>query len=516
MKVSGAQQILQLLTQYARNITVGDTITGRILSVENGLLLLQLLDGSHLSAQIQSEDKYSAGDVLKLEVMDKKDGQVFVRELEHTVVRSAPKNPTEVLKSLNLPADSKRMEVVEALLDMGIKPDAEMVEKSVLLLKDKQVIDVKQAVFLTLNRMEEKDAYFPLLKKTMDKTFHFAERWQNFVGQLKELDEKTLMRIAKELQVYETVQKTDLSVFTGKMIKTVQSDNFQGLAPERYITESLVGDILVESMNMMGETSAGVFNEAVLSGKIGRFFPAFHQLTQLQQESILRMFQDILTELSISIREDEMTMQETERIVDRSLLELPPRISIESSEASLPKVKEWLEDIERKMAIVHKNVIDADDPDSERFLPVLHEMGTAVEFFRDIQSYGAYVQIPLVLKENATRGELYVMKRNGKRSKIDSDDFSLFLSLTTQNLGMMDMFIHVKDKNVMLQVMVEDEKFYELLNEEYKPLYQALKQKGYQLYSMKHMLRDEGLTLLNADRKASELLRQDRKIDYRI
>ena len=51
---------------------------------------------------------------------------------------------------------------------------------------------------------------------------------------------------------------------------------------------------------------------------------------------------------------------------------------------------------------------------------------------RDIQSYEAFVQIPVVLRDNTSTGELYIMKRKGKRGKIKPDDFSLFLSLTTK------------------------------------------------------------------------------------
>ena len=106
------------------------------------------------------------------------------------------------------------------------------------------------------------------------------------------------------------------------------------------------------------------------------------------------------------------------------------------------------------------------------------------------------------------------MKRKGKRGKIKADDFSLFLSLTTQYIGVIDAFIHVRSRNVLIKITVDDEKYFDILAGQHKALYEGLKGKGYNLYEIKHVLRDEGINILNAVKKASEFIIDNSKIDY--
>ena len=64
---------------------------------------------------------------------------------------------------------------------------------------------------------------------------------------------------------------------------------------------------------------------------------------------------------------------------------------------------------------------------------------------------------------------------------------------------------------------MEDEKYQELLMQEYKALYEALKVKGFHLYELKYSRREEGIDLFNADRIASWLMdSQNKKIDIKV
>ena len=108
------------------------------------------------------------------------------------------------------------------------------------------------------------------------------------------------------------------------------------------------------------------------------------------------------------------------------------------------------------------------------------------------------------------------MKRKGLRRKLNAEDFTLFLSLSTMNLGTIDIFIHVRNKNVMMRTMVEHERFHGLLMDEYKSLHEALKVKGFRLYELKVSPREEALDLFNAEKKAREITKPYGKVDVKI
>jgi hypothetical protein len=74
----------------------------------------------------------------------------------------------------------------------------------------------------------------------------------------------------------------------------------------------------------------------------------------------------------------------------------------------------------------------------------------------------------------------------------------------------------VRNRNVLIKITVEDEKYFDILTGQHKPLYEALKAKGYNLYEIKHVLRDDGVNILNAVKKASETINDNKRIDYRV
>ncbi len=532
MKVSKAasQQILQFLSQFGgESIKVGDTITGRIVFVEDGLLLMQLPDGSRINAQVQSDAKYSAGDILKLEVMEEKQGQYFVREVVHNPINSLSnkekENPEILLKLMNLPVDKTRLEIVKAILDMGARPVPDIVEKSNHIITGKHVTDPKQAVFLAFNEMGNKEEYFPMVKQLKEGSFHFREKWLNLTNQLKQLDNNTINHIAREFMIQEAFQELDLPAAEKQIQQLInygQNHSESVIIPEKSNVIVFLKDILPELITLPEETVSGEHQEENSLKLAKQYLEGWEKLSKPQRDEVVLFFKNFLRQVKEkSGVNDQMLIEaktsEVSKYVEKIMTAVSSKISVKSSDAFIPKVDEWTEDIEKKLMIIKEAVVRYAGTESQNLLPVVRELETALRFFQDIISYETFVQIPLVLKESTYQGELYVMKRKRKRGRIDIEDFSLFLSITTQNLGVMDIFVHVRNKNVMLRVMMENETFYELVTPEYKPLYEALKLKGFYLYDLKYSLRDEGIDILNASKKAADMApEQNSKIDFKI
>lgn len=520
MKISEAapQELLQLLSLYTNNIKVGDKITARVIAIESGILMLQLPDGGNINASVKTDAKYNLGDILKLEVTGTKKGQVYVKELEHrrsAISKDNTSDPALILKNLKMPVNSGRLDIVKAMLDMDFEPESSVIEKALTLISEKHVPDAKQAVFLALNDMEGKAEYFPLLNQFAAKTFDFENIWSNLAGQVMQSDEKTLNLLAQEFLIYESIQEKSVSVPVNEINYTVGLDSENS----RIITEEAVKNIIFELfLNMEEIDSDTVQNEANDSAVINtvkRFLPGYDSLPKLSQDTIIKIIKNVFTET----RNETVfprTKAEAENITAKFMPLIPKKIQANAKEHYMPEVENWLDDTGKKIAILKKVFAIADRPDNERVMPALREVETAVRFFQDIQSYEAFVQIPVVLRDNTSTGELYIMKRKGKRGKIKPDDFSLFLSLTTKYLGVVDAFIHVRNRNVLIKVMVEDEKYFDILTGQHKPLYEGLKAKGYNMYEIKQVLKDEAVNILNAVNKASEIINDNIRIDYRV
>lgn len=405
MKISdSASQIVfkYLSAQNTNSLSVGDIFTGRILSVNSGYLLMQLSDGSEISAQVKSDVLYNAGDILKLKVIDKQQQSLIVTEIEqHSVptklLEENRNNPINILKSMNLPITKARVEIINAIVGMGVNPTAELIEKALNIIERMHIEDPRHAVFMTLNRFENKEQYYKLIKELDEGIFHFTEELNDLISMMEQSEDKSISLAANKIR-------------------------------------TTVNDALIKN-----------------------------------------------------------------------------------SEAGIPKVDQWINELDRELSLVSEYVTNSTNDDSEKILQTTNKLQTAIRFFNDILGYEMFVQLPLLINKKQANAELYITKRKGRKGKITAQDFSLFLSLSTENIGELDIFVHVKNKNVMIKVSSEDDEFKQLIMDEYKVLYGALKDKGYNLFELGFMLEDEKLSIFNADKKEAKLsANQTAKIDIKV
>ena len=531
MKITDSQQILQLFTQYAKEaLTVGDRFTGRILAITDGLLALQLPDGSKVNAEVKSGVEYSPGQVLRLEVVDENEGRLFVKEVAANQIqpKDNPMDPVSVLKALKLPTDGGRTEIVKAMTDLGVKPSAQMVEKALNLIQSKDITEPRQAVFLVLNKMENNSEYFPLIKQFQQQSFQFHERLQSLANNLTQLDSNTVLTLADTLVTDEILQKQDLSSLAKQISSTLNSSDAPDVTktelsviPDKALVNTLknvLQQIITpasDSENILQYPQSKLVDQKAIHTLLNRLLPGFEKADPPLRNEIVKALADFSAQVVQEKNLQPMTLEKAELIILKAAQDVLSDTSVRVQDAGLPKVDEWIEQTERKLLVFSQVLERAEGKEGERLLPEVRELQTAISFFNDITSYEAFVQLPLVLKDNTAQGELYVMKRKGPK-KLNAEDFSLFLSLTTMNLGTIDTFVHVQKKNIMLRVMVDDERLYPLLTDQTKALYEALKAKGFHLYELKVAPRDDGLDLFNAVKKARDITQPNRKIDIKV
>lgn len=526
MKITDSQQILQLLTQYAKEaLSVGDRFTGRILAITDALLMLQLPDGSKVSAEVKPGSEYSQGQVLRLEVVEQNEGRLFVKEVAANQVQAEdkPLDPAGLLKALKLPADGSRVEIVKAMADLGVKPSAEIIEKAVQLLSTRQITESRQAVFLLLNKMENNKDYFPLLKQLGEQSFHFQEKLQSLANSLAQLDDNTVLALADALVNEEILEKQDLPALSKQITALLNSGADPSSVPDKTMSNTLKNvlqqlnslPITANSEDKMQHPPVKTVDLKAIDTLLNQLLPGFDKAERSIQDRIIRALADFSVKVNQEKSLQPLTPEKAGQVILQAGSEKLTDVSVRVFDAGLPKVDQWLEQTESKLLVMSAVLSKAEGREGERLLSELRELQTAISFFNDITSYEAFVQIPLVLRDNTTQGELFVMKRKGPR-KLNAEDFSLFLSLSTMNLGTIDTFVHVQKKNIMLRVMVEDERFYSLLTNQYKALHEALKSKGFTLYELKVAPRDEGLDLFNAVKKAREITEPNTKIDIKV
>ena len=140
-----------------------------------------------------------------------------------------------------------------------------------------------------------------------------------------------------------------------------------------------------------------------------------------------------------------------------------------------------------------------------------------MKFLNNMASLGTYIQIPLILNNHDTTGNIYLMKRKKGSSKIDMDNVTFLISLDTGNLGRVDSLIDINKKNISLDIKTEKNDISSFIKKYYNYLYEKFREMGYRLINMKCSLITGDINILNFEKFIKkEKKEREKSIDYRI
>lgn len=128
-----------------------------------------------------------------------------------------------------------------------------------------------------------------------------------------------------------------------------------------------------------------------------------------------------------------------------------------------------------------------------------------------------YYQLPVSLSGRNTTAELYIMKRQQNKKRIDPQNAVLFVSLDTDNLGRVETLLDVNGKNVSISLRTEKQQINDFVKENIKYLYSGLADCGYKLANIKYALIDLATPPMKQEQLLSKMLSANHnKVDMRI
>lgn len=128
-----------------------------------------------------------------------------------------------------------------------------------------------------------------------------------------------------------------------------------------------------------------------------------------------------------------------------------------------------------------------------------------------------YYQIPVKISDNNTTAELYIMKKQRNKKKIDPNNTVMFISLDTENLGRVETLIDVKGRNIGIQLRTEKQEINDYIKEYTKDLYNGLSDLGYKLTGIRFKVIDEPATPIKQERLLEEMEQGYKgRVDFRI
>jgi hypothetical protein len=123
---------------------------------------------------------------------------------------------------------------------------------------------------------------------------------------------------------------------------------------------------------------------------------------------------------------------------------------------------------------------------------LIREMQSEARTLTQMDHFSAYLQMPIIINDKKTNAELYVFKDSRGRNKIDPKNATVFLSLSTVQVGRVDCFVKVIGTNVECDFKLDDDGIAAHFRRHYTHLSKLLHDSGYSLSHAAFRLKKDG------------------------
>ncbi len=470
MQADAAAKLLETLLPGESTL-----IKGKVLDLRQDMVLLQLLTGEELSARTETSLPLSIGDTAEF-IVAGKDGKLITLKLagkENNETAEVQKMVRKALDAAGITPTERSETVVRELMQHSCPINEANIKKFMALSAKNPDIPVRELVLMDV-------AKIPLTKENIaiyrdfgnsEPVAEFAaavteisERIENLPeGQLKTELTQELKNLLNEMlgngsekNVSDNVPLNTSSPASGQNSPLPQSPVQEGTSQQSAVSEIPVS----ENSETPISDSPLVSNTGAQSEPLESNASALPDKTEISEKAPTRSANEIHEALHIPPKDfarPEKIKKLYEKLENASekLRRLEERITSESGE----------------------NIKDA----ALRSAPQTHaaKLSSTLKFMDSVNNVFPFVQLPVKLKEENARGDLYVYER--KRAFKSGDTFSALLHLDLDNLGETDILIKLTGQNAVVTISAATETAKDVFSSEVPDLTEALKKKGYSL-----------------------------------
>jgi len=540
---SQTQQIFQILSKAPQEpFDKGDILRGRIVSFENNVALLKLSDGSALTVKVPDGLEIDINTIITLEISDRIEGQLIAKILSIANLSESDKTEMSVLESvlknglLNKIDSQILNQIIQNIISWNEEPSVKLISDAIEILEFEPGLTVEQGTFAAVNNIkpdsETTSEMLKILQKISEHEFQLSDSLEIVKSELLQEIFKADTSLKQEiirLLVIENHAKAMVSEIENEFPSL--SENISDSAVYEKLIELFL-DQVADSINgstvINNETAANIAEDflSMVNKDTGT-----HEKTKALNMTGNTMELKIAPDSEMAVKllviihktvenihtHEKRVLQDIENEVKLLLDEIVDRIMIDEEELSesislKQKARSFADIIKLTKYIMDRLNINNESALFQTF----NEIDQAFRFFWQVTSYNYCLQLPLRFKNEPVTGELYIMKRRG-RNKIDLNDFTLFFSLKTKALGMIEAFINSKNRRISINFRLEQEELTKLFKDNYMILYNGLMEKGYMLVDFKcRLLEKERTNILNAQEKAESYLNLKSRVDLKI
>ena len=475
-----------------QNMLAGDTFTGKVMSIKDGMALLMLAGGNLVNAHISNGSSVSAGQNLTFLVEQNTQQNISIKPLNINEQQAFLIN--KALDAAGYSPNDSNIQVVKELIHMNMPIDAAMIEKMITSANEFPQANLK--TIANLIRLE--------MPVTQDNIMQF-EAYSNYQNSIS----SELNSMGEQFsQLFTNIVGSEATVQNGATANNeALAENLVKLQNFNMQQASMLNDIvntLYQNTAYQDVAYEGGLQEAVLSQ------PLHQVLSDDQMQTLESTIHQLLSEspeneqlqtISNALGEKSLTTNQLLSNLTLLLKNNPEWASKFSAfgEASIME-KLFSQMINETMKLTPADVVKedgiknyykrlkqslekltSDGRDSalpQELSKSMNEVKANIDFMNDLNKNMTYVQIPIQLKNSETNGELYVFTNKKALSK-GADNVSAMLHLDMEQLGPIDIYVRLQNKNVSTNFCLESEELLDFVYAHIDKLDARLQALGY-------------------------------------
>ena len=454
---SNLKELLGLIT--------GDTISGKLISLDGKSLLLELPDNRLIKTIVDDSMGLKPGTQYTFEVTNNKDGMLSLRPMHQNLAASSTVDAALRASGIE-PTDTTR-EMVNELMKNNMPINKEMLNSINKELATHSEASVKDIVLL--HKLD-----IPVNADSVKSIGLYQSNNQWMIDNLKSLTDNLVNDLLTELKNAPGV--TGMSSPEGinnnqteTLINTLKSI-LSGISDKTIVSEEATANTSVAAS--IGDSSSTV--SVPLQGQEG--YAAGTTTDNLPDINKFNLFKELE-----NLSNDQLNNPKVARMINSALSEALKDVMLMD-----PKNlgdRDYVKDYYNKVYDVADKILNtltaqgkADSPSAG----MASDMKGNMNFMNQINELYNYVQLPLKMNNTHTNGDLYVYAKKRGKSIENSGELTALLHLSMEKLGNVDIFLTLRlGNNLSTKFTLEKEEMIDFIEQNIDILNERLMKKGY-------------------------------------
>lgn len=517
-------EIKQSAAADLENLQPGDIFNGEIIDIRNSTVSILLNDGQQVNAVMQQAINLNIGEKINFQIKSMSNNQIVIKPYQNNEV--SPDLINRSLFAAGLKMDDKNAEIVKALINHEQPIDKQTIMDTLKNVNLYGFENLDEMIEMKKHGIEVNKQYLDQYNKYIQNDYQLTESINdlqdevlNYFEQADGISKDQVLSFLDGMDhIFSEINQEADNVWSNQSTqqntnKTVQNNSdeiIQEHNNENQLEEKIPKVLLEESEGKVSinhdiknqsevensntidyETNSQKLEEMLKQEKNGDLKNSSFQINKesFDQKSIsdLKGIIEYLKNKDINqdglknLLGNDAFKGIIKKAIKDNLYIHTQKLNIGNNDEVLQNETEKVYKKLEKFISEIKN-FSQDNKEASNLNNLSKEVRNNLSFMNELNHVNGFVQLPIKLTNGKqTNGELYIMRRNKKKSNAQSDTLSAFLHLDLEYLGATDVDIKMTSSNVRTTFTMQNEDSQRLIENHLDELVTALERKGYHI-----------------------------------